>query len=121
MIIFLANGHAVHYSDDALSLSESISQQHFSPEVFFKFRFELKMFFLYICLFVCLYICQNQSASSTSAQRYFFKVDLNLNFFLYICLFVYLFVYLFVCLYICLNQSASSTSAQRYFSKFTRI
>jgi len=28
-----ANGHAVHYPDDALSLSESISQQHFSPEV----------------------------------------------------------------------------------------
>ena len=35
---FAANGHAVHYSDDALSLSESISQQHFSPEVSFNFN-----------------------------------------------------------------------------------
>ena len=56
--------------------------------------------------------CRNQSASNTSAQRYFSNLYLNLKcFFLYICLFVCL----FVGLYICLNQSASSISAQRYF------
>ena len=39
LVVFPANGHAVHYSDDALSLSESISQQHFSPEVSFELWF----------------------------------------------------------------------------------